>query len=517
MEANLSQIIDRFEKLTVLVVGEAILDSYLDGTAQRLSREAPVPIVTVSDRTDAPGGASNTAANVRSLGGRAIFLSIVGADSEGALLRRALEARDVSTDHLLTDPTRRTLAKNRVMASSHMLVRFDQGDTTPIGRSIEEKFIARLGALFARCDAVIVSDYGYGLFTPAIINRVAALQARAPRIIIADSRRLTAWRPAAPTAVKPNYQEAMQLLGPRALEQAMTRAEAIAQHGDRLLEMTGAQIVAVTVDSEGSIVFERGRAPYRTYAKPVQNSRAAGAGDTFISALALALAAGAHTPAASELASAAAAIVVGEDGTATCDARELREYVSAAGKVADLDRVAARAEFYRRQDRRIVFTNGCFDILHRGHITYLNRAKALGDVLVVGINSDDSVRRLKGPARPINPLDDRLQVLAALSYIDHLVAFDGDTPSDLIRAIRPDVFVKGGDYTRETLPEAPLVEELGGRVELLPFVEDRSTSGIIERIREAYGQSGRRGSRQHAAERPQRAKLVEPRRTRSVR
>jgi D-beta-D-heptose 7-phosphate kinase/D-beta-D-heptose 1-phosphate adenosyltransferase len=191
--------------------------------------------------------------------------------------------------------------------------------------------------------------------------------------------------------------------------------------------------------------------------------------------------------------------------------------VSAAGKVADLGRIAARADFHRRRGRRIVFTNGCFDILHRGHITYLNRAKALGDVLVVGINSDDSVRRLKGNARPINPLDDRIQVLAALSCIDHLVPFDGDTPSDLIRAIRPDVFVKGGDYTRQTLPEAPLVEDLGGRVELLPFVEDRSTSGIIERIREAYGESSRRPSRQHAADRPARGKLVEPRRTRSVR
>ena len=207
--------------------------------------------------------------------------------------------------------------------------------------------------------------------------------------------------------------------------------------------------------------------------------------------------------------------MVSKDGTVTCDARELREHVSAAGKIATASRVAQRADFYRRQGRRIVFTNGCFDILHRGHIEYLNRAKALGDVLIVGINSDESVRRLKGPTRPINPLDDRLQVLAALSCIDHLVAFDDDTPSELIRAVRPDVFVKGGDYTRETLPEAPLVEQLGGRVELLPFVDDRSTSGIIERIREAYAKPDGTGSRS-AAGRSQR-KFVEPRRTRSLR
>src|SRR5512142_515593 len=244
MQVNLSQIVDDFEKLTVLVVGEAILDSYLDGTAQRLSREAPVPIVTVSNRTDAPGGAANTAANVRSLGGRVMFLSLVGADPEGALLRRALEACDVSTDYLLTDPNRRTLAKHRVMAASQMLVRFDQGDTTPIARSSEEKLIARLGALFSRCDAVIISDYGYGLFTSGIINRLAALQARNPRVIVADSRRLAAYRQVSLTAVKPNYQEAMNLLGPRAVQPVAGRAEGIAAHGQRLLEMTNAQIVA---------------------------------------------------------------------------------------------------------------------------------------------------------------------------------------------------------------------------------------------------------------------------------
>ncbi len=488
MQPNLPQIVDGFDKLTVLVLGDAILDSYLDGTAQRLSREAPVPIVTVSDRKDAPGGGANTAANIRSLGGRVIFVSVVGADAEGALLRRALEARDVSTDHLLTDPLRRTIAKHRVSASSQILLRFDQGDTSAIGRSTEEKVVARLASLFHRCDAVVISDYAYGLLTPAIISRLASLQARAPRVVVTDSRRLAAYRQVSLTAVKPNYQEAIHLLGPRALQPTATRAEAILPHGQKLLDLTGSQIVAVTVDTEGALVFEHGRPPYRTYAKPVQQSRASGAGDTFISALALALAAGAHTPAAAELASAAAAIVVSQAGTSTCAARDLQEYVSAASKVADLDRIAQRADLYHRQGRRIVFTNGCFDILHRGHITYLNRSKALGDVLVVGINSDGSVRRLKGTARPINPLEDRVQVLAALSCIDHIVAFDGDTPSDLIRAIRPDVFVKGGDYTRETLPEAPVVEELGGRVEILPYEENHSTSGIIERIRQIYAE-----------------------------
>jgi D-beta-D-heptose 7-phosphate kinase/D-beta-D-heptose 1-phosphate adenosyltransferase len=213
----------------------------------------------------------------------------------------------------------------------------------------------------------------------------------------------------------------------------------------------------------------------------------AGAGDTFASALTLALAAGADTHAAGELATAAAAVVVAKDATAACSAQELREYLSAEGKyVPDLGRLAARVEFYRRQGEKVVFTNGCFDILHRGHIACLNHAKALGDVLVVGVNSDAGIRRVKGPGRPINTLEDRVGVLAALSCIDHLTAFDEDTCCNLVRALRPDVFAKGGNYNRDTLPEAPVVEQLGGVVQFLPYLQDRSTTRLLERVQLAW-------------------------------
>jgi D-beta-D-heptose 7-phosphate kinase/D-beta-D-heptose 1-phosphate adenosyltransferase len=232
-------------------------------------------------------------------------------------------------------------------------------------------------------------------------------------------------------------------------------------------------------------MFERGLPPYRTYARPAKNLRAAGAGDTFVSALAAALAASGATTAAAEIASAAAAVVVAKDGTSTCTAAELREQLSADVKVvSDLPRFGRRMELYRAQGKRVVFTNGCFDILHRGHVTYLNRAKALGDLLVVAVNSDDSVRRLKGDSRPINALDDRMRVIEALSCVDHVIAFDEDTPVELVRTLRPDIYAKGGDYTRESLPETPIVEELGGVVRILPFLEERSTTGVIEKIRE---------------------------------
>jgi D-beta-D-heptose 7-phosphate kinase/D-beta-D-heptose 1-phosphate adenosyltransferase len=481
----LNPLIDAFAGLRVLVIGEAMLDAYLHGTSGRLCREAPVPIVAVESRADVPGGAANAAVNARALGARVSFVSVVGGDDEGAALRAALELRDVDATHMLADPARRTLAKHRVFAASQMLLRFDGGSTSRVDRRHEGGLVDRLRGLVPAHDAVIVSDYGYGIVTPRVIATLGALQAASPRIVVADSKTLGAFRGVGVTAVKPNYDETVRLLGGRGGARGAARAEALERHGERLLELTGAQIAAVTLDTEGALFFERGRAPYRTYARPADPARAAGAGDTFASALALALAAGGDMAASAELASAAAAVVVAKEGTATCSLAELRGYVAGDAKVApDLVTLLDRLDVARRAGKRIVLTNGCFDILHRGHIGYLNAAKALGDVLVVGVNTDATVRRLKGAARPINTLDDRTAVLAGLSAVDHIVAFEEPTAVELCAAVRPHVFAKGGDYTRERLPEAQVVESQGGEVRLLPFLHDRSTSSIIERVRE---------------------------------
>ena len=481
MNATMARVLDGFSQVKVAVLGEAILDTYLEGSSDRLCQEAPVPVVAVSERTDAPGGAANTAVNIRSLGARCALLSVVGDDAEARLLRRALEAQDVATEALVVDRFRRTLAKRRVVSNSHLLVRFDEGTTCPLERDAEAELVARLSETFERCDALVISDYGYGVLTDRIVDSIARLQRGAPRLIVVDAKGLTRYRAAGVTAVKPNYDQALAVLGaPR----PAGKADVVALDGDRLLEVTGAQIVAVTLDAEGAVVFERTAPPYRVYARPARNTTASGAGDTFTAALTLALAAGADTPAACEVASTAAAVVVAKDRTATCSSLEIREHLTAEAKfLSDRARLAERVDFYRSQGRRVAFTNGCFDILHRGHITYLNRAKSLADVLIVGVNTDEGVALLKGPGRPINSLEDRIEVLAALSSVDHIVAFPEDTPVELIRTIRPDVFVKGGDYTIEMLPEAPVVEDLGGVVRLLPYVDDRSTTAIVERIR----------------------------------
>jgi D-beta-D-heptose 7-phosphate kinase/D-beta-D-heptose 1-phosphate adenosyltransferase len=369
------------------------------------------------------------------------------------------------------------------MADSHLLVRFDSGDTNPISAATEELLAERLRRIFKGCDAFLVSDYGYGVLTPTIIAALARLQRERPIILVADSRNIGAYHDVGLTAVKPNYHEAAALLQIDDPGEMQDRSDFMETQGNRLLAVSGARIAAVTLDSDGAVILERGSPPYRTYATPTPHLRATGAGDTFVSALTLALAVGASAPLAAELASAAAAIVVNKERTAACYGEELREHFRPGIKVIKDARVlAGRCSMLRGQGRRLVFTNGCFDILHKGHIAYLNQAKALGDVLIVGVNSDESVARLKGNGRPINSLEDRTQVLSALSSVDLIVPFSHDTPVPLIEIIRPDLFVKGGDYTKEALPEAAVVERLGGLVRILPYIEDKSTTRIIERI-----------------------------------
>lgn len=479
------EIIENFSQLRVVVVGESVLDIYLDGSTERICREAPVPVVNVTGRQAAPGGGANTARNLATLGAQVAFLSVIGSDAAGTELLALLAESNVDSSRVVVQNGRVTPAKHRVSAEGQLLVRFDQGDSDAISPDAEKRLCAHLAEIFAPADAIIISDYDLGVLTPGVIACLGRLQRHTPRLLVADARRLAPYCGLGVTAVKPNYEEACRFLELRAIEG--DRAEIMRLHGARIVGLVEAQLAAITLDAEGAVILEKDRPAYRTYGRRVPASQAAGAGDTFVSGLTLALAAGAQTTMAAEIASAAAAAVVAKSGTSGCTRGELREHFAASGKaMTDAVLLRERIEQYRGQGRRIVFTNGCFDILHRGHVTYLSRAKAFGDVLIVGVNSDESVRRLKGPGRPINSLEDRTQVLAALSCIDHIVPFDADTASDLIAQIRPDVFVKGGDYAHAPLPEAPLVEAGGGHVVLLDYLADYSTTRIVERIAERH-------------------------------
>jgi D-beta-D-heptose 7-phosphate kinase / D-beta-D-heptose 1-phosphate adenosyltransferase len=492
MRSDSSRTIDAFAGLRVLVLGDAILDRYLEGGSLRFSREAPVPNVTISQQHDTAGGGGNTAVNVAALGARVDFLGVLGDDPEGGFLSAALRGQGVGVERVVVQAGRRTRAKHRVVAESQLLLSYDGGDVCDVDAGSQRALIERLRQLFAVADAVILADYGYGTFSQALVDAVRVLQQRSPRVLVVDSRhRLPMFSPLAPTAVKPNYEELKELLAPQSLEGFPSRAEAVQAHAEAILSATGAQLVAATLDCDGAVLLQPHAPPRRLFNRHVPVRNAAGAGDSFVATLALALAAGAPSGLAGELAAAAATVAVSKDGTAPCTAAELHHCFSPAGKHADdLALLAQRLQTYRDQGRTVVFTNGCFDILHRGHVTLLNQARSLGDVLIVGVNSDASIRRLKGPGRPINTLEDRVQVLAALACVDHVIGFDEDTCSELVRALRPHIFVKGGDYTRETLPEAPVVEAMGGVVHVLPYLSDRSTTGLIERIKQPQPLTG---------------------------
>jgi D-beta-D-heptose 7-phosphate kinase/D-beta-D-heptose 1-phosphate adenosyltransferase len=471
-----------FANMHVLVLGDALLDRYLQGSAREICREGPVPVVTLDEVVDLPGGAGNTAANAAALGAEVHLLTVTGDDADAVALTAALDDGGVVA-HLAVDHRRATITKHRLFAGDQLLARFDRGLRQRPSVAATRWLVAKLEALLPSVDAVIVADYGYGTCCPETLETLRRARVAHPCVLVTDARDLRRLKPVGATAVKPNYGEALALLGLE--EQGGDRAAVIQRHAEALLEASGAATVVVTLDVDGAVVCERGRAVHRVAARPAPARRATGAGDTFTAALTLALAAGADAAAAAEIASVAAAVVVAKPWTATCDAQELRLGLEGAAKHVDGPAaLEACVAAHRRRHRRIVFTNGCFDLLHRGHVTYLNQAKLLGDVLIVAVNSDESVRRLKGPDRPITPLDDRLQVLAALGCVDHVVPFDEPSPRALLRAARPDVYVKGGDYVREMLPEANLLDELGTRLQFISYIPDRSTTRLIDVIRD---------------------------------
>jgi D-beta-D-heptose 7-phosphate kinase/D-beta-D-heptose 1-phosphate adenosyltransferase len=394
-----------------------------------------------------------------------------------------LKKNKVNTDFIIRDKGRVTIAKKRIMASSHMLMRIDEGSTTAITNGCEKELLEKIAEVYNEVDAVILSDYGFGVITNGIIAGIKEIISAERKIIVADGRDVSRFKTLQPDAVKPNYEETIKLLQiDKALQK---RDEQIAGYAKKLHEITGADKVAVTLDVDGVLFLEKGNPPYRSLAIPEDNKKAIGAGDTFTSALTLSLAAKVKGDVAVQIAAAAAAVVVQKDGTVGCTNNELKAYFTAVPKyISDTAQLTEIVNELKKQGKKIVFTNGCFDIIHKGHITLLNKAREAGDVLIVGVNNDNSIRKLKGPERPINNLEDRLTVLAGLQSINYLIAFDEESPVQLIKQVHPHVFVKGGNYTETSIPEAPLLKKLGCIVKIVPYIEEHSTTQIINKIRD---------------------------------
>lgn len=477
-----ADLIPFFSRQRALVVGDAILDVYAEGSIDKLCREAPVPVVRLHQRIRSCGGAANTAVNTAALGGHVRFVTVAGTDVNGDFLAAALDAGGVDTGSAIRVSHRRTITKTRVCAGGNILVRVDEGDTDPIDTACAIEIARTLRDELRRADVAILSDYGCGVFSEFLMRELQEIPRSDWPPIVIDAKHPERFRGLAPAAVKPNYAEAAAMLGLKTVAHGK-RVEQVLAHGGKLLECTGAGFVAVTLDMDGTIIFERGRRPHVLTCMPQPDRKTIGAGDSFIGGLSLAIAAGASPRMAARIAAAAAAIAIEKNGTGICTRNELEAHFQGRSKhVSGLDALERIVHDLKQQNRRIVFTNGCFDILHRGHVEFLRQARSLGDVLIVALNSDESIRRIKGSGRPVNSLEDRMEVLSALQAVDFLVQFESESPAEILRAVRPHVLAKGGTYDIDTLPEADLVRALGGEVEIIPFSSDLTTSGLIEKI-----------------------------------
>lgn len=472
----------------VVVVGDLLLDGWWSGTIGRIAREAPAPVVDLNAREHVPGGAANTAVNLAALGARVAAVGLVGDDEAGRILREALVDAGVDVSRVRAITGARTTTKVRVSAGEQVIVRIDDSQPDPWPAPALDALIDDVAAASADADAQVVCDYG-SLLGDEVVERLAALPRPALRVVDAhDARRLRALRP---ELVTPNAAEA-ELLAGESLGSGELRAERAAELSERIRETAGARAAVVTLDRDGTVLLAPGSAPVRTRAHPYPEKQASGAGDVFVAALTAAHASGEPLESAVALAQRAADVAVQRVGTCVCGLDELERAAGAELAVVDQDLLAARLDEHRARGDRIVFTNGCFDVLHRGHTASLRQAASLGDVLVVAVNSDASVRRLKGEERPVNGERDRADVIAALACVDYVTIFTEDTPRELIRRLRPHVYAKGGDYTPEMLAETAAADEIGAQIAILDYVADHSTTQIIGRIREVASDGARR-------------------------
>ncbi len=477
--------VSEFANKRILLIGEVMLDVYLKGDSRRLCPEAPVPVVDVTSRTATAGGAANCALNLRSLGANVIFCSVAGEDAEGEEVMKLLRQSGITTQGILRESKRRTLVKTRVMSSNQLMTRLDHGHVGAVTDETTQRLIEIIREAYVSCDAVIISDYNKGMITLPLVNAIISLNEAHNKCVAIDSKRLSFFRSLKPCIVKPNFDEATALLN-FSPEDIHDRVSWAASFGGRINHLLQSKITIVSLDGDGSLIFMNGDLKHRCFARPTESPFVSGAGDTFLCAFTLSYCATNDPVMSAEIATDAAAVVVRKKGTSTCSLDELSSQMEGASKhVRSLTQLQEISEHFRHNGKRIVFTNGCFDIIHSGHVTFLHCAKNLGDVLIVGINKDESIRRIKGPDRPVNTLDDRIKVLSALSSVDYVIPFGDprdDTPMAVIEAVRPHIFVKGGDYSRKQLPEAPTVFRCGGEIAILPLIPNHSTTNIINRI-----------------------------------
>jgi D-beta-D-heptose 7-phosphate kinase/D-beta-D-heptose 1-phosphate adenosyltransferase len=467
----------------VLVLGDVMLDRFVYGSVERTSQEAPVPVMALERTSSIPGGAANVARNVSALGGRVVLIGVVGEDEAATELRKQLSEVASLRAHLLTDPSRPTTTKTRYIADRQQVLRADVEVATPLAEPMAERLLAQYRAALAEADIVILSDYNKGALSDAVTTRAIAAATAAGKPLLVDPKSRSFLKYKGATILTPNKQELQSACG----HDCSTDEQVVAAARQILAQGICTTVVATRGKDGMSIIQCEGSASHiRTVASEVYD--VTGAGDTAVAAMAVGLASGANISDVARLANVAAGIVVGKYGTATATPDEILARLNSVPDAGmphgsfTLERAQLLVTRWRRLGLRVAFTNGCFDVLHPGHVSLLNHAKRSADRVIVGLNSDASVRRLKGANRPIQDAGTRAMVLNALKAVDGVVIFDEDTPLALITALEPDVLVKGADYAVDTVVGADVVLKRGGQVVLAELVPAYSTTETIQRI-----------------------------------
>lgn len=475
----------------VLLVGDLILDRYVYGDAERISPEAPVPVLRATETSEAVGGSANVAACLAALGVRVMCCGVVGQDAHGDTLMSLLAEIGADGEGVLQLPNRPTTTKTRLVGLAQhkhrqQLLRLDREDATPLGATTIDELADLATILVSKASVVCLEDYNKGVITKALAERVIDAATKAGVPVLVDPARLSDYsRYAGASVITPNREELSLAVGRK-----LASIEDVGNAAREVMASANIGAVVATVDRDGSVVVEPDADPQHIPTIPRSVYDNTGAGDAVLAMLAAAVAAGADLPSAAKLANVAGGLEVERFGCVPITAgevlAELRlETRSRTGKLHTLAEVVAELSVRRNRGETVAFTNGCFDILHAGHVAYLQEARRTASMLVVGLNSDESVRRQgKGDDRPINPFEDRAAVLGALECVDHVVGFDDDTPIKLIEQIKPDVLVKGADWEGKEVVGKDLVEKAGGRVLLVPLLAGRSSTDVIDRIRE---------------------------------
>ena len=463
-----------FTKASILVVGDLMLDKYYFGSVNRISPEAPVPVVKVNFSKYTLGGAGNVVNNIVNLNAKVNVAGIIGKDQNGKILRELLEEKKV--DYYLLERDLPTITKVRIIGGHQQIVRIDFEEIVFLNEEELKQIKQYIMSVIDRVNCLVISDYGKGVISPELSQFIIREAQKRFLSVVVDPKGKDWTKYKGATVITPNIKELSDVLN----IDVKNEDDEVEKYGREVRGKYNLKYLLVTRSEKGmSLITEEKVYHIRSEAKEVYD--VSGAGDTVVATLATAMGAGFDILEAVKLANTAAGIVVSKIGTAPITLEELKKVLKGYNnrKIKSLNELLEELKILRNEGKKIVFTNGCFDILHRGHIEYLRKAKGLGDILIIGLNSDDFVRKIKGKERPINKQEDRAELLTSLEFVDYVVIFDEETPYSLIKQIKPDVLVKGGDYKVEEV----VGREFAKETVILPFVKGYSTTKIIEKIR----------------------------------